>query len=407
MMDKRLDFTKAANPRPRRVRGWPHSYDALIKTIDALGQITNDLNSVEPELRAAFEQFLTDSGFHLARKNFKALLAEKSGNKFLRNDNTVGWYHEFIPIMMVLSSVRKGHHRKGVDLKDIESYGGLEVAICTHLRHDSVEDHILSDDPQAGQNEKLEALRQQQHDFLKELHDEGHGVYTNTCIPKIKIIVNNIDLMSQRVSYNAEGVRQKEDVIMYIRRLCSSNSNPIVYILKQADIAHNFATMFGAEKFSPERRAKRCNEKENMYGARQDYYDRPKAIWKPFSNVITNFDGVVGDLLYKHFRYLENVDLFYIDSQYAFQRDPNDDPVSSRFLKDALRVDLPEIIHPLHIGHKRMMESVDPVTNPDMLNRLLRFMDYVIKPAIEHRRDRFPYIFSGPSGHQPAPSPVA
>lgn len=401
-MNSRSTFQKAATGRTGKKTGWPFSYDELLRTVVSLGRKTDDLNTVEPELRAAFKQFLTESKFYLAAKNFDALRAEKSGEHFLRNDGSVAWFHEFIPIMMVLSAVRKGQRNYGVDFKDVETYGGLEVAIITHLRHDSIEDHI-----------EKEELRQQQYDMLEEIRAEGHDVYAKNGFSKVGLIVDNIDLMSQRPLLDANGnpvmvngKPAKEDVVTYIARLSSPTSNPIVFLLKQADIAHNFATMFGAEKFQPERRAKRCNEKENMYGARQDFFDRAKITWRPFSKVIGTFDGVVGDLLYKHFRYLENVDLFYNDSQYAFQRTPNDFPVSSRFLGDALRLDLPEIINPLHIGHKRMMSSVDPVQDPEKYQRLQRFMNNLIEPQLMQRKERFPYIFQS-KDRGPGPSPIA
>lgn len=401
-MNSRSTFQRAASGGTGRKTAWPYSYDALLKIVESLGRKTGDLNTVEPELREAFKKFLIDSRFYLAAKNFDALLEEKSGNHFLRNDGTVSWFHEFIPIMMVLSAVRNGQRNYGVDFKDVDIYGGLEVAIITHLRHDSIEDHINKDQ-----------LRQQQYDMLEEIRAEGFDVYANNTLNKVDLIVDNIDLMSQRPLLDdhgnpvvMNGKIVKEDVVTYIARLSSSLSNPIVFMLKQADIAHNFATMFGAEKFPPERRAKRCNEKENMYGPRQDFYDRAKLAWKPFSKVISTFDGVVGDLLYKHFRYLENVDLFYQDSQYAFQRTPNDFPVSSRFLRDALRLNLPEIINPLHIGHKRMMASVDPTQDPEKFLRLSRFMDYLIKPQLLQKSDRFPYVFQT-GGKEPRPTPIA
>ena len=399
-------FVKAAKQNPaKKKRGFTHAYDELIKTIETMTRHTGDLNSVEPQLKEAFRTFLKNCNFHLAGKNFEALLAEKSGDNFLRNDGSVGWYHEFIPIMMALSAVRKGQRSNGVDLTDLMPHGGLEVAIASHLRHDSIEDFVTE-----------EALRQQQYAMLEEIRAEGHTEYASSSLLKVDQIVTIIDLMSQKKLTDADGnviykdgKALKEDVVTYISRLVySAHANPIAFMMKQADIVHNFATMFGAGKFPPERRAKRCNEKENMYGLRQSFYDDALFKWKPFAKVFGVFDGNMGETLYMHFRYLENVDLFYKDAPEAFRREPNNFPVNHRFLKRALQLDLPEIIHPLHIFLKRMQNSVDPVAEPEKYERFVNLMDTVIKPSLERYKERFPYIFQSQANvPAPASTPIA
>ena len=185
-MDSKNAFAKVASDCSSKRKGWPHSYDVLLKTVESLGLRTDDLNSVEPELRQAFRKFLLDSRFFLAAKNFEALLEEKSGDNFYRNDRTVAWLHEFIPIMMLLSAVRKGQRGNGLDLADLEAAGGLEVAIAAHLRHDSIEDHIEKED-----------LLHQQFDMLEQISAEGHDDYANSRLIKVEKIVDCIDLITQ------------------------------------------------------------------------------------------------------------------------------------------------------------------------------------------------------------------
>lgn len=403
-MDYKNAFIKVAAHNSSKRKGWPHSYDVLLRTIKSLGQKTDDLNSIEQALRQAFKKFLIDSQFFLAAKNFEALLEEKSGENFFRNDGTVAWFHEFIPIMMVLSAARKSSRDYGIENRDLEAYGGLETAIIIHLRHDSIEDHIEKED-----------LRRQQCEMLEEIRAEGRESYVCKALSKVAQIVESIDTMSQKKLYDANGQpvmaggkHIKENVVDYIARLVySETANPIVFILKQADIIHNFATMLGAEKFSAERRAKRHNEKENMYGPRQCFYDHALVTWPRFKKVIDMFDANMGDIIYKHFRYLETVDLFYKDAPEAFRREPNDYPVAPRFTEKALQLDLPEIIHPLHIFMKRLQNSVDPSADPEKIQRFQNLMEKVIKPSLEPFRDHFPYIFTKQPVAKPVPPAIA
>jgi len=385
--------TASQNHAKKKKRGgWPIAYDELLKTIETCTRGKEDLNVCEPQLRQAFMKFMHDCRFPLAAKNFEALLLEKSDKKFLRSDGSINWFHEFIPIMMALSLIRKTRRNDGIDLADLDQYGGIEVMICTHLRHDSVEDFITK-----------EELLKQQENMMAEIQAEDPNYTEYKGRQKIDQIMINNDLMTQRkltdesgnIIYK-DGKPVKEAVVYYIRRMVySENANPVVFLLKQLDRAHNLATIFGAGKFSLDRRAKRCNETENMYGPRQDFYVSALNKWKPFAKAISMADGVVGDLLYKHFRYLETVDLFYKDAPEAFRREPNPFPPSTQFMAKAMKFNIPEILHPIHIGHKRILGSVVPTSDPA---RYVRFKDYLrdnLMPTLEDHKNRFYYMFAG------------
>lgn len=411
-MTSKNAFTKAAKSMPPKKRGELRlAYERLMKNFEAMTYGIEDLNEVEPQFRMAFKKFLRDCGFCYADKNFDTLLSEKSGRNFYRCDGTVGWYHEVLPIIWDLSTVLKGSYAQGVDIAEYIPYGGLEADIVSHLRHDSVEDFITR-----------ETLAAQQYQMLNELIAEGHTAYIEKGAKLVEQVLINVRLMTQRPQTDANGgiimnngKPLKEDVVEYTHRMVDDpDANPIVFKKKQLDALHNFATMLGVEKFSPERRAKRCNERENMYGARFGFTEIAIAKWKPFSKVIQIFDNNMGELLYKNFRYLENVDEFYLNSENAFQRKAYDYPVSSRFLTRALTLNVPEIIHPLHMFLKRMVKSVDPAAEPEKYARLQCFMEKVIKPSLERHKDHFPYIFSASeapakslsSQPQPQPTPL-
>jgi hypothetical protein len=249
--------------------------------------------------------------------------------------------------------------------------------------------------------------------MLSEIIAQGHTAYIKKGPQLVEQVLINVRLMTQRPQTDANGgivmkngKPLKEDVVEYTHRMVADpNANPIVFKKKQLDVLHNFATMLGVEKFTPERRAKRCNERENMYGARFGFTEIAIAKWKPFSKVIQVFDSNMGELLYKNFRYLENVDEFYLNSEDAFQRKAYDYPVSSRFLTKALTLNVPEIIHPLHMFLKRMAKSADPATEPEKYARLQGFMENVIKPSLERHKKHFPYIFRKEEAPVQPPSP--
>lgn len=390
-------FSAAAKRAGMRSLTFASAYDTLIRNITVSLKVSPDENAIEPEIRSHFQNFMVSLNYHLALKNFDALLKEKGGKNIKRDNGDIGWYHEFIPALMMMSIIRKDILPK----KEVERYGGIEVMICTRLRHDSLEDFVRS--------------KRKLHDDLIDMIDQIETEIPNYNYERgekqIAQILTNVDLLSQRKEIDREtgrilkdekGKQTKEDVKEYSKRMVTSvDANPLVYIDKQGDAIHNFATLF-SPKFTPDRRLKRCNEREDMYGPRIGFTDAAIKKWPGCSKAIQVFDHVMGQLLYPHFRYLESVDQHY-KSHFDF-------PVSSRYLNKALKIDLPEQFNPIHIFFKRMKTSVDPATDPEKYARLVNFMETVIKPSLKGHKKDFPYLFDAAQNDNhpiPSPAPVA
>jgi hypothetical protein len=328
-------------------------------------------------LRNTFFLFLESNQFYLAQKNFEALLKEKSGKKFYRNDGTISWYHEFVPILMVLSLIQKGKKDGGLDLDDFEPYGGLEVAICTHLRHDSVEDHT-----------KLETIDRQMRHMIQEIKSEKPDYDEVLALKKLSQIKTNIDLMSQKTKYDKDtNTWHKENIHTYTDRMVtSSDANPVVYLLKLCDGIHNLATLHGSPKFNDKARLLRyCDEREDMYGPRYGFTGIACRKWPRFRRALETLDSMMGTILYPHFRYLESVDLHY--------KVPSDSPVGiDRYLRRALSLHMPEAFNPIHIMMKRLISSVDPKNDPEKHMRLQRFVERVLRPSLQGFEKEFPYL---------------
>lgn len=366
-----------------------YAFEQLVKEIKTLTRTDSNIDHFEPEFRAAFRKFLTDLDMPLALKNFDALLAEKSGQKFYRADGTVNWYHEFLPLLEMMELAKRGHKYGGFDLKELDPYGGLEVLICTHLRHDSVEDFTSK-----------EAMIKEQIGFIDEICRDNRAYDKSTANQMANQMVINVDLMSQQWVRQEDGTLKKEDVRIYTHRMVNSeHANPIVFMCKQADINHNFATLFGASKFTPERRAKRCDEREDMYGPRYGFAGKAMEKWKPFASAINALDSMMGFMLYPHFRYLESVDLFYKDSfDYSVG--------TERYNRRVVNVQLPEVVNLAHIFLKRINSSVSEQEYPEKFVRLQNFMENIIKPTLLPHKDKFPYLFQNSGMNNDLPQPT-
>lgn len=364
-------------------------YRTFLKSLAYInGEAIANRPETEAKLRKDFRAFLIDCNMPLAAKNFDALLAEKSGDKARRNDGTIGWYHEFIPVLMGLNLAVLGKKGGGFDLKDLDEYGGMEAFIISHLRHDSVEDHISD-----------AAMKAEQEKYRDEIKIENPAYDLNKANIIIYHSLNNIDLMSQRRLFHEDGSKvivngkhAKEEVKIYTSRMVNAES-PFSFMLKLKDIIQNSSTFLGANKFdSPEKRQAKCDGYEDMYGPRYGFTDTARAKWPAFSPAIHTLDCMMGFILYPHFRYMESVDLSYPD------KTPSDHPVSSRFVHGATKLNLiPEGLNPIAISLKRMTASVDPAKDAAKFSRLENFMEKVIKRALERHANKFPYLF------QPAP----
>jgi hypothetical protein len=388
-------FEKAAVGE--RITPFPVAFDRLVKNIERHTRNQN-IDQAEPQIRQEFLNFLYSQNYYLAAKNFEKLLEEKSGDKFLRNDGTTNWYHEFIPLMAVMYMGRIGNEKGGFDVKDLEPDGGLETAIITHLRHDSIEDQpIYRADPEAFHMELLTSLLAVKLEHPDYDEEKGKAITEQAFI--------NIGLMSQQRVECPEGGTVKESVREYTKRMVASeDANPIVFMLKQADGVHNFATMW-APKFTPEKRLSRCNDREDMYGPRNGYTDAAMERWPRFGKAIKVLDSMMGTMLYTHFRYLESVDRHY--------KEPDDFPIGiSRYLSKTMRMGLPEPVNMVHIFVKNLMTSVDKAEEPEKYGRLQTFLENNFRPPFRKHAQKFPYLFAsnngsgGLNGHA-APAPLA
>lgn len=348
---------------------------------------------MEKYLRTEFRNMLMAANMPLAVKNFDALMVEKSGEKARRNDGTVGWYHELIPVLMMIELARRGNSKDsgGFDLKDLEPYGGLEVLICTHLRHDSVEDHI-----------SRENFKKDLQQMVADIRLENPNYNVDKAQKKVQQIVDNVDLMSQRRLYHPDGSKvivdgkhAKEDIKVYtLRMLEDEKTNPIVYMLKLCDIIVNSSTMFGANKFSdPQKRLQKFNNYEDMFGQRYGFSDHASEKWPRFENAINTLDCTMAFILFAHFRYMESVDLAYPDKTPMGVRIG-----TKRSLEGALRFEnMAEGLNPIHNFLKRMMHSVDPAEDPIRAGRLAGFLQDSVVPTVSRYPNRFPYLSQTPS----------
>lgn len=369
-----LPFDKAAMTVDEKTAFKRH-FLTLKDTLRDLTKQQPDLNQIEPELRTAFKKFLGDMGYHLALGNFEILLQEKSNGKKYRNDGTINWYHEFIPILTLLTLASQGKNDGGFNIKDLESYGGLETLICTHLRHDSKEDF-----------KKLDEIWDEQMGILGSLQNNPKYAGENGRA-LVEGIVSNIDLISQKRIDENDPNSPKEDIRDYTRRMARhENSSPIIYMCKQADIIHNLATIYGSPKFTPEKKQRICDIREDMFGSRYGFTEVAMKRWPNFKPAFATLDSMMGFVLFPHFRYLENVDLHY--------KSPSPDPVGiSKYIARSVRPSIPELFNPIHISIKRMASSVSVQGDPEKNKRLQDFMQDGIRGALEDHSKFFPYLF--------------
>ncbi len=385
-----LPFQASANPVDEKTAFRTH-FRILKDAVRDLTKNEPDLNKLEPQLKFAFREFLRGMGYELALGNFDILLQEKNGANKHRKDGTVNWYHEFIPLMVIMTLGYQGKNSNGFEIDSLNPYGGLEALICTHLRHDSKEDF-----------KTLDEIWDEQMGILGS-HQNNTRYAGERGLELARKIHTNIDLISQRRLDPSNPKSPKEEISAYMGRMVyDQESNPIVFMCKQADVIHNLATIWCTSKFTPEKKMKICNSRENMYGPRYGFTDIAIGKWKDQKSAIQTLDCFMGLVLYPHFRFLENVDKAYADRRESLM------PVgTTRYLKRALGVGLIEAINPLHISLKRIVKAVPP-EDTERFERLGPFIQQVIRPAFSGHVNTFPYLF-GVNDNSPNPSakPVA
>lgn len=364
-VDEKSEFKKHFRTLKKEMR-------RLAKTLPKNDDDPTHLNPIEEGLKKAFTNFLKSMNYQVALGNFEILLKEKSGDKHFRDDGSVNWLHEFLPIFEILTMASQGKHNDGFDIEDLDEYGGLEMSISTHLRHDSKEDFKLD----------IVTIRAEQENIVAKISNP-EKYKKNNFIDKL---ISNIEFISQLRIQDGTPKGTKESVITYILRIIQHpDSNPIVLISKMADIGNNLSTMLKSAKFTPEKRLKTCNDREDMFGPRQGFTEEAIERWPKFKSAIKTLDCGMGVLLYPHFRYLANVDLHH--------KEPTEGRVGiGKYLKKALALDIPEEFNKIHIFFKRMKTSVHP-NNSEKYTRLSNFMRDVIKPALQKCSNKFPYLF--------------
>lgn len=366
--------------------GFNNHYDTLLKSIVRAAASAGSLDNAEPDVRKAFAKFLKSQKYEFALRNFEKLLEEKSGSAFKRSDGGVNWFHELVPVMTIMGMVRNGF----IELDAMNRYGGLETAITTHLRHDSVED-VFKYDQQAFNTQLEEILK----DIVRRV--PGYDAAKGTNLVRQTGI--NVGLITQkRVRDMETGENVKEDTIDYTQRMVHSDeANPVVFLSKQTDTVHNFATMW-APKFTPERRQRRCDDREDMYGSRHGFTDAAMEKWPSFTKAIKAMDDMMGVMLYTHFRYLESVDLYY--------KRPSDNPIGmGRYINGAMSLDLPKPVNLIHIFMNNLAGSVDKTDDPDKFARLQHFIQVNVRPAFSGHLHRFGNLFKKAGNGEGAPPP--
>jgi hypothetical protein len=404
-MNKVVNSTSAAfSAANDKIEPFASASDKLIATFKNINARYVHPDLAEREVKQAFLNFLREMNFPLAERNYAALLNEKSGRKSIRDDGTVNWYHELVPIVMLIEMGRLGKDAGGFDLKDIDAHGGLEVAICTHLRHDSIEDftskrkfvyelkRLVQDIVQSDPNADVEKLKNQYRQILintnmmtqkkvKLLPDTGDGsrYYKNKHGDLIEVEAN-------AKFYIENGLELvKEDVTDYTGEMVyGPQANPIVFLLKQLDVVHNFSTMF-SPKFSAERRLKRCNEREDMYGGRSAFPENAMQKWPEFANAIATADAHMATMLFTHFRLLQDVDLYY--------KKPNRFPIGlAKYRDNTFRLPMVEMFDTRHNLVNNLIRMSQTETDPARKSRLVDFIENKFSPALGEYITHFPQL---------------
>lgn len=371
----------------------------LLQTL-SMFKTEDDINMPQTEnfIRETFNRFLNDCGFYMAAVDFDEVLKELSGDNYLRNDGTIAWYHQLSPILLFLSLTIAPKEKGGIDPVSLETTGGIETVLRTHLRHDSIEDSGISfdefDQMQRGliaRNSKN--LPKNQSGFFSKTRLERELVNAGILLNNLKLMTRKMterDSSSGKVQYHADGRIVKKDLFAsisdYVHNMVKSdNASPTVFMLKQGDGIHNLCGLIGADKFTPERRIKYCNEREDMYGARDGITDKAIKRWPAFAGAIQKFDDLMGFVLYLNFNYLEYADMAYPHKFKAGQT--IHESGVERYLPGAIFANVPRAFNPAYILLDRMHKQAEH--NP----HARRFLEQSVYPVLAEYKEHFPDIF--------------
>ena len=359
----------------------------------------DDVNMPQTEnfIRETFNRFLNDCGFYMAAVDFDEVLKELSGDNCLRNDGTIAWYHQLSPILLFLSLTIAPKEQGGIDLAALEATGGVETVLRTHLRHDSIEDSGISFEDFDNMQRDLIArnsknLRKNQPGFFNKARLERE-------LANAGILLSNLKLMTRKaaeqdetgqIKYHPDGRIVKTDLFTsisdYVHNMVKSDTaSPTVFMLKMGDGIHNLCGLIGADKFTPARRIKYCNEREDMYGARDGISDKAVKKWPAFAGAIQKFDDLMGFVLYLNFNFLEYADMAYPD-KFKEGQTIHESGID-RYLPGAIFANVPRAFNPAYILLDRMKKQA--AHNP----HARRFLEESVYPVLAEHREHFPDIF--------------
>lgn len=405
-------------------RGQSFTYSAKVKTnigllIQRLSKYYTKASVNTPEAEAdiqkKFREFLIGCEFRISQYDFDDLLEESKQKP--RDDGTAGWHHQLSQILMFLSKVEDGT----IPLENLGQYGGLETAIRTILRHDSIEDFGTNFKTfKSFQKQRIQKDRDSLTPYNNS--DEAHKVLQRQG-ENLNQLMNNLRLLTKKVAildkegkpqYYADGRMKKKSLfkttMAYIQNMLHKKSaNPVAWMIKTFDGTHNLSTMLGALKFTAVRRLKYCNEREDMYGGRNSLPEKAAKKWSKFSDVIRQSDNLMGAVLYINFGFLE-----YVDQKDAYPDDntkhKKGDPIYEsgvgKYIDGALSFNIPRAFNPLHI----LLDDIKNIAenSPDELKRKRAqlFLEKSIKPALAEHKSHFPRLFNPANDNAPRTAPA-
>ncbi len=365
----------------------------------------------EADIKDKFSQFLIGCEFYMAKMDFDELLEESAAKP--RDDGSIGWYHQMAPVLIFLSMIKD----KTISLESLEQYGGLETALRTALRHDSIED-FGKDFDQFEKEQKQNILKK-----FTELQALGLPGFDDGRLQKeydnLDILMQNLRLMTKKVAildadgnpqYRPDGRMIRKDLFpntrAYIHNMVNSvYASPVVWIIKVCDGIHNLSSMIGAPKFTAPRRLQYANQREDMYGSRQGLPEIAMQKWPEFAEGIKRVDHLMGSVLYTNFGYLE-----YVDQEKAYpdnsDKHKEGDEVHTlgigKYLSGTLKVDVPRGLNPFY----NLLDTIQAQTSGEedinIRVKTIKFWEHSIKPALRPYALYFPrYFANGQSGGAP------
>jgi hypothetical protein len=363
------------------------------------------------DIQKKFTEFLIGCEFHMTMNDFAELLHESSQKP--RDDGTAAWHHQFSQLMLFLDKVKRGV----ILLDQLEEYGGIEVAIRTIMRHDSLEDFNFHPTHfKKSQTEKIE--RTYDHLMAQGIIKEDDN-WRKTEYQRLDTLMDNLMLMSKKIiALNNDGHPilnqdigkfEKEQLfetdVDYIANMLEHETvSPLVFMYKAHDGCHNLGNMLMAPKFTPMKRKSYSNGREDMYGGRHAFPERAQRQWFDFEDPLKESDDLMGAILFINFGYLAMV-----DQDEAYPKNPKFKDGQkihpSGVLKyipgapaqsgpKALAYSGPKAFSPLH----NLLDDIQIISertdaDPVKAERARLFLEHAIKPVLRPHAHHFKTLF--------------